>query len=125
MERGAAMHASLCAGKPVAVEELETLADTLGGGIGLDNRHTFALVRDLVDEVVLLSEDEIAAGMRHAFRVERLILEGGGAVGIAAPLAGKVDAAGRDVAVIVSGNNVDMDAFARIVLGDGEGGREG
>jgi threonine dehydratase len=43
MERGAAMEASLRAGRPVAVEEMETLADSLGGGIGLANRYTFSL----------------------------------------------------------------------------------
>src|SRR6185312_6543471 len=59
MERGAAMQASLAAGRPVEVEEVPTLADSLGGGIGLGNRHTFAMVRDLVDEVVLVSEAEI------------------------------------------------------------------
>ena len=122
MERGAAMHASLCAGRPVAVEELETLADALGGGIGLENRHTFALVRDLVDEAVLVDEGEIAAGMRHAFREERLVVEGSGAVGIAALLAGRVGGlAGRRVAVVVSGNNVDMEAFGRVVLEDRSG----
>ena len=51
MRRGAAMAASLDAGHPVEVEEQPTLADSLGGGIGLDNRHTFAMVRDLVDEL--------------------------------------------------------------------------
>ena len=46
MARGAAMKASLDAGRPVQVEELSTLADSLGGGIGLDNRLTFAMCRD-------------------------------------------------------------------------------
>ncbi|HEY4165796.1 MAG TPA: threonine/serine dehydratase, partial [Reyranella sp.] len=45
MERGAAMQASLAAGHPVDIEELPTLADSLGGGIGLGNRHSFAMVR--------------------------------------------------------------------------------
>ncbi|HEX5326739.1 MAG TPA: hydroxyectoine utilization dehydratase EutB, partial [Acetobacteraceae bacterium] len=57
MERGAAMHASLAAGRPILVEELPTLADSLGGGIGLDNRYTFAMARDLLDDAVLVSED--------------------------------------------------------------------
>src|SRR5690606_6824350 len=67
MSRGAAMHASLQAGHPVEVEELPTLADSLGGGIGLSNRYTFPLVRDLVDRVILLDEPQIAAGMRFLF----------------------------------------------------------
>src|SRR3546814_9434895 len=51
MQRGAAMHESLQAGRPVPVEELPTLADSLGGGIGLTNRHNFAMVRQLVAEI--------------------------------------------------------------------------
>ncbi|MGF6485639.1 threonine dehydratase [Paraburkholderia sp. JPY419] len=50
MARGAAMHASLAVGQPVLVEEVDTLADSLGGGIGLENRYTYALTRDLIDE---------------------------------------------------------------------------
>ncbi|WP_164890469.1 hydroxyectoine utilization dehydratase EutB, partial [Mesorhizobium sp. M7A.F.Ca.US.002.01.1.1] len=109
MARGAAMKASLDAGRPVLVEELPTLADSLGGGIGLDNRLTFAMCRDLLDGIILLSEDEIAAGIRHAYAREREIVEGAGAVGIAALLAGKVRSDGP-VVVLLSGRNIDMDA---------------
>lgn len=122
MARGAAMKVSLDAGRPVLVEELPTLADSLGGGIGLDNRLTFAMCRDLVDDVVLLSEDEIAAGIRHAYAREREIVEGAGAVGIAALLAGKVKAKGP-VVVLLSGRNIDMNAHRRIVCGEAIGER--
>ncbi|TGQ90994.1 hydroxyectoine utilization dehydratase EutB [Mesorhizobium sp. M8A.F.Ca.ET.208.01.1.1] len=117
MARGAAMKASLDAGRPVLVEELPTLADSLGGGIGLDNRLTFAMSRDLLDDVVLLSEDEIAAGIRHAYELEREIVEGAGAVGIAALLAGKVRAEGP-VVVLLSGRNIDMELHRKIVCGE-------
>lgn len=117
MARGAAMKASLDAGQPVLVEELPTLADSLGGGIGLENRLTFAMCRDLLDDVVLLSEDEIAAGIRHTYAQEREIVEGAGAVGIAALLAGKVKSDGP-VVVLLSGRNIDMDAHRRIVCGE-------
>lgn len=117
MQRGAAMIESLRAGRPTVVSELPTLADSLGGGIGLTNRYTFALVRDLVDATVQVSEAEISAAMRHAYREERLILEGGGAVGIAAVLAGRIADAGR-TAIVLSGRNVDMELFTRIVTGD-------
>ncbi len=117
MARGAAMKASLDAGRPVLVEELPTLADSLGGGIGLDNRLTFAMCRDLLDDVILLSEDEIAAGIRHAYAQEREIVEGAGAVGIAALLAGKVKASGP-VVVLLSGRNIDMNAHRTIVCGE-------
>lgn len=117
MERGAAMHACLKAGKPVQVEELATLADSLGGGIGLNNRLTFAMTRDLVDDVVLVSEAEIAAAIRHAYWQERQIIEGSGSVGIAALLARKVESAGPIVAIL-SGGNIDMNQHHRIISGE-------
>jgi threonine dehydratase len=88
MERGAAMYESQKAGEPILVEELETLADALGGGIGLDNRHTFAMVRDLVDQLLLVDETQIAEAIRHAYWQEKQVIEGAGAVGIAALQAG-------------------------------------
>lgn len=120
--RGAAMRASLDAGKPVLVEEYESLADSLGGGIGLDNRLTFPMVRDLLDDVILLTEEEIAAGIAHAYAQEREILEGAAAVGIGALLARKISANGPIVAIL-SGRNVDMDQHRRIVCADVTGER--
>jgi threonine dehydratase len=118
MDRGAAMVESLRAGKPVEVVEEPTLADSLGGGIGLDNRHTFEMVRDLVDETALVTESEIADAMRHLYRDQQLVVEGGGSVGVAALLAGKTKVTGGKVAVVVSGRNVDMDVFTRVVNGE-------
>lgn len=116
MARGAAMKASLDAGRPVAVEEMPTLADSLGGGIGLDNRVTFSMCRDLLDDVVLLSEEEIALGIRHAYSQEREVIEGAGAVGIGALLSKKVRPAGPTV-LLISGSNIDMDRHRAIVCG--------
>ena len=115
MERGAAMYESVRAGRPVEVEEARSLADSLGGGIGLDNRHTFELVRTLVDDHVLVSESEIAGAMRHLYRNERVIAEGGGAVSAAAVLADAVPDLAGNVVCVVGGGNVDMAAFTRIV----------
>jgi len=116
MERGAAMAASLAGGCPVEVAEEASLADSLGGGIGLQNRLTYPMCAALLDDVVLLTEVEIAAGMRHAYRHARQVIEGGAAVGIGAILAGKVTATGP-VAVILSGGNVDMDLHLRVING--------
>ena len=118
MERGAAMHASLVAGKPVLVDELVTLADSLGGGIGLHNRHTFSLSRELIDEVVLLDEASIARGIVHAYEAEHLVLEGAAAVGIAALLAGRLGNGAVEhgpIVLIVTGANIDMNQHRRIV----------
>lgn len=116
MQRGAAMHASLAAGHPVEVEELPTLADSLGGGIGLNNRYTFNMTRDLCDHLHLLSETSIANALRHAYREERLVLEGAAVVGIAALLDGLIEPRGP-IVVVVSGRNVDIDQHLRVLAG--------
>jgi threonine dehydratase len=118
MERGAAMHASLAAGRPVLVEEVESLADSLGGGIGLENRHTFALTRELIDTTVLLDEAAIARGIVHAYRHERLVVEGAAAVGIAAVLDSRLDSdklRRGPLVLVISGANIDMDQHRRII----------
>ncbi|TGN73413.1 hydroxyectoine utilization dehydratase EutB [Bradyrhizobium yuanmingense] len=120
MERGAAMKASLDAGRPVQVEEFPSLADSLGGGVGLDNKLTFPMCQALLDRVVLLSESEIAAGIRHAYEQEREIVEGAGAVGIAALLAGKVADLQGPIALIISGRNIDMGLHRRVVNGESD-----
>lgn len=117
MARGAAMHASLMTGRPVEVEEQPTLADSLGGGIGLRNRWTFDLCRNLVDDVVLLDESDIYLGMRVLLLEERLVAEGAAAVGHAALLAGKVKLDGP-AAIIVSGQNAPMEQV--LAIGRGE-----
>ena len=116
MERGAAMHESLAAGKPIYVEELPTLADSLGGGIGLDNQHTFNLVRDYVDDSILVSEQDIADAIRHAYFKEQFIVEGSGSVGVAAALAGKFRDTGK-TAIVVSGRNIDMQTHLNLMNG--------
>ncbi|EYR78340.1 hydroxyectoine utilization dehydratase EutB [Shinella sp. 838] len=117
MARGAAMKASLVAGRPVEVEEVASLADSLGGGIGLDNAVTFQMCRTLLDDVILLSEAEIAAGMRHAYAEEREVIEGAAAVGIAALLSGRLGRLDGPVAIVLSGRNVDMGLHKRVLDG--------
>jgi threonine dehydratase len=117
MERGAAMHACLKAGKPILVEELATLADSLGGGIGLENQLTFAMTRDLVDDIILVSEAQIAAAIRHVYWQERQIIEGSGSVGVAALLTQRIESSGPIVAIL-SGGNIDMKQHHRIISGE-------
>jgi threonine dehydratase len=116
MDRGAAMHESLAAGKPVDVTEVATLADSLGGGIGLDNRWTFAICRKLVDETILVGESEIYRAMQTLYQTQRLVTEGAAAVGVAALLADKLRLDGP-TAMIVSGHNIDANQFLAIAGG--------
>jgi threonine dehydratase len=114
MERGPAMVESLHAGKVVGVVEEPTLADALMGGLGSGNEYTFKMIQKYVDETVLVSEEEIAAAMVFAFRKHRLVVEGGGAVGIAALLSKKVERFGQNIVVVISGGNVDIPALMKL-----------
>jgi threonine dehydratase len=115
-ERAAVMLASLRAGRPVSLPEEETVASALSGGIGLDNRWSLPLVRDLVGEHVVVVEDAILDAMNFALRRLHLVVEGGGAVGLAA-LLGRLwtppDAA--PVVVVVSGGNVASETLAGVL----------
>jgi threonine dehydratase len=117
MDQGAAMVESLEAGQVVEIVEEPSLADALIGGLGSDNRHTFKIIHKYVDQTVLVTEDEIAAGMTFALEKEHLVVEGGGAVGIAALLADKVRNLGVKVVVVISGSNVNLSTLIEIAQG--------
>ena len=117
MERGAGMYEAIRAGKPVEVEEHPSLADALGGGIGTNNQITFELCRKYLDDIVLVSETDIYNAMRMAFQQDCIITEGAGAVCHAALLAGKLKLEGA-TAFVVSGANVDMKMFQKIINGE-------
>jgi len=108
MDRAPVMVHSLRAGAPIEMEEEDTIADALAGGIGLDNRYTFRLVQEYVDDTILVSEEEIAEAMAFTLEQHHLVVEGGGAVGVAALLHRRVREVGRNVVVILSGGNVNL-----------------
>jgi threonine dehydratase len=118
MDRGAAMHASITAGCPVEVEEVPSLADSLGGGIGLDNKLSFPLCRDNLDDIVLVTEEEIRDAMQVLFFEDRIIAEGACVVGIAATWADKLITPAGPVGTIITGRNLDMQMFQRIMGGE-------
>lgn len=118
MDRGAAMHASIAEGRPVEVEEVASLADSLGGGIGMNNKLSFALCRDYLDETVLVTEEEIYHAMQVLFYEDRIVAEGACVVGIAALLSGKLSGLPGPVGTIITGRNLDMGMFHRIMAGE-------
>lgn len=118
MDRGAAMHASVAAGYPVEVEEVASLADSLGGGIGMDNRLSFPLCRDNLDDIVLVTEEEVRDAMQVLFFEDRIVAEGACVVGIAATLAGKLPSPQGPVGTIITGRNLDMQMFHKIMGGE-------
>jgi threonine dehydratase len=74
---------------------------------------TFGILQQRARPGVWVSEAEVMAAVAFAFRELKLVVEPGGAVALAAALAGKVDVAGKTVAVVLSGGNVDAEVFAR------------
>ncbi|MGK7651603.1 hydroxyectoine utilization dehydratase EutB [Roseovarius sp. B08] len=118
MDRGAAMHASIAKGRPVEVEEVASLADSLGGGIGMNNKLSFALCRDHLDDTVLVTEEEIYHAMQVLFYEDRIVAEGACVVGIAALLSGKLSGLPGPVGTIITGRNLDMGMFHRIMAGE-------
>ncbi|WP_226654811.1 hydroxyectoine utilization dehydratase EutB [Pseudalkalibacillus hwajinpoensis] len=115
MVRAAVMYESIRANRPVVIPEETTLADSLLGGIGPDNRYTFSMVKDYVDDIVLLSEEEIARGMSFLFRHHQIGVEGAAATAVSVLLHKKTRKIGLRTAAIVSGCNVDADRLLEII----------
>lgn len=108
------MRRSLDAGEPARLEEVDTIADGLGSPMAGDL--TFPLARRYADDVLLVSDDEIAAGVRELLSWTKLLAEPAGAAAVAAVLTGRVPVSdGARVAAVVSGGNVDLDALKEIL----------
>jgi threonine dehydratase len=115
-EQAASLHAALGAGKPVPVSP-SSIADGLNAPFV--GERCLAICRELVDETVLVSEDEIRAGFRFLYDRAKLAAEPAGAVATAALLAGKVpDSEARTTVSVVSGGNVSAET-ASAILGEG------
>jgi threo-3-hydroxy-L-aspartate ammonia-lyase len=104
---------SLAAGSRVSIGVPRTIAD--GQMATVPGELTFSINRELVDEVVLVSDAEIVAALRFAFDRLKLVLEPSGATGLAALLAGRMQPVPGRVGVILSGGNVGWRRFAELM----------
>jgi threonine dehydratase len=115
-EAGDDFRRSLAAGHPVEIPVPVTIADclqTTRAGV-----HTFAVVSALARGIVTVSDLELRIAMAALFTRMKLVVEPGAAAGAAALLAAKVpDLSGKRVGVVLSGGNVDPEAFGRLVAG--------
>jgi threonine dehydratase len=91
-----------------------TLADAVAGNNERDSI-TWRMCRQLVDEVVVVDEDQIADAMAWLVDVHRLVAEGSGALPVAALRAGLGALDGRRVAAVISGRNVDVGALRDVL----------
>jgi threonine dehydratase len=93
--------------------EGRTICDALMASI--PGELTFAINQRLLSQGVTASDDEVAVAVSFVFRELKLVVEPGGAVGLAALLAGRIEARGKTVVIVLSGGNVDADLFARLI----------
>ncbi|MBK7393487.1 MAG: threonine ammonia-lyase [Chloracidobacterium sp.] len=113
-ENVAWVNPSLKAGHPVYAEPGQTIAD--GIAVKSPGEITFPLIQDLVDEVVEVSEEEIARAIFFCVQNNRLVVEGAGGAGLAALLANKVPIRSDDtVCAVLCGGNIDANLLARVL----------
>ena len=101
-------HRSMKAGRIIPSENPNTIADGLRTSLG---DKTFPIIHDLVDEVLLATEEEIITAMQHIFERMKIVAEPSAAVPLAVLLASQLDVAGKEVGVILSGGNTDFSRF--------------
>ena len=112
-ERAATYALSFEAGRPVSTETCDTLAD--GVSVRIPNAEALEVMLKGAERVVTVSEDEIEAAMRAYYSDSHNLAEGAGAAPLAALLQEKEKMAGRKVAVILSGGNVDTEVYRRVL----------
>ena len=108
----ATMSAALAAGRIVEINEEATIADGLAGNIEPGSM-TFPLIRDLVDDMIVVDEAAIRRAVARVAREDHLMIEASAAVSIAA--LGDARLRGRRVAAILTGRNITLDLFARVI----------
>jgi threonine dehydratase len=111
-ENAAAYPPSLTAGKPTEIVMAATIAD--GIAVSKPGALNFDIIRDAVDEVVTVAEDDIARALLMLLERAKLVVEPAGAVAVAAILSGKVTATGPTVAIL-SGGNIDPLLMQRVI----------
>jgi len=112
-ENAASMFDSFLSGKHESTELVNTFAD--GIAVKTPGVQTLALVREYVDEIVTVTEDEIATAILTLMEKQKLIAEGAGATAVAALLFNKLPVRNKNVVAIVSGGNIDVNILSRVI----------
>lgn len=106
------MRESLLAGRVVEIAEDPTIADGLAGNIE-QGSITFPIIQELVDDIITVTEDEIAGALVKFAREEHCIIEGSAAVSLAALQSPLLE--GQQVAAVISGRNISLDIFTGVI----------
>lgn len=107
------MYESRKKGEAITLDSVHTFAD--GIAVKHPGNTTFEMVQKYVDDIVTVSEDEIATAILAMIEKQKLIAEGAGAVSVAAAMFGKLPIKGKKVACIVSGGNIDVNILSRVI----------
>ena len=110
------VHESLKADKIVVIEEQDSLAEGLLGGLEKD-AITFKLIQKFVDDLVLVQEETIKEAIQQLWEKENQIAEGAGAIAIAPILENKEKFKGKTVVAVISGGNIEENLFQKILRG--------
>ncbi len=97
--------------------ECLTSVSTIADGIAVKKpgENTYALVKEYVDEIALVSDDEVSSAILALIEKQKMIAEGAGAAAVAAIMAGKFDLKGKRVVAVVSGGNIDVTSLSRVI----------
>ena len=109
----ASMFASMQEEKITCLDAVSTIAD--GIAVKEPGSHTFQYVKEYVDDIVTVTDDEISAAILALIENQKLIAEGAGAVPVAAAMFHKVPIAGKKVVCLVSGGNIDVTILSRVI----------
>ena len=104
---------SLSDGERITLPSVSTVAD--GIAVKEPGAHTFDFCREYVDDIVTVTDDEIAAAILAMMEQEKLVAEGAGAVAVAAAMFNKVPVEGKKVVCLVSGGNIDVNVLSRVI----------
>lgn len=107
------MYRSIQAHEKQALETVDTFAD--GIAVKVPGDQTYELVSKYVDEMLTVTEDEIAAAILTLMEKQKLVAEGAGAVSVAAVMFGKIPLRGKKVVCVVSGGNIDVNILNRVI----------
>lgn len=107
------MYNSVKDGEIECLDSVSTIAD--GIAVKQPGENTFALVSEYVDEIVLVSDDEVASAILTLIEKQKMIAEGAGAAAVAAVMFNKFDLKGKRVVAVVSGGNIDVTSLSRAI----------
>ena len=107
------MYNSVGSGEIECLPSVSTIAD--GIAVKQPGENTFDLVREYVDEIALVSDDEVSSAILALIEKQKMIAEGAGAVAVAAVMFDKFDLKGKRVVAVVSGGNIDVTSLSRVI----------